>query len=72
MRSELVFNAAAFISNRYMLTLVAAKATRMLHRPYTRLEDTSNVVLKLCGSTNPIFDSVRYLNRVNRMLGKSD
>ena len=54
MRSELVFMAAALISNRYLLTLVASKATRRMHRPDARLEDTSNVVLQLCGRTNPI------------------
>ena len=47
MRSELVFVAATFISNRYLLTLVASKATRGMHRPDARLEDTSNVVLQI-------------------------
>jgi hypothetical protein len=53
MRSELVFGATARESNRYLLTCVASKATRMLHRPDTRLEDTSNAVLRFCGHANP-------------------
>ena len=61
MRSGLVFAAAALISNRYLLTLVASKATRRMHRPDARLEDSSNVVLQLCGRTNPIAGSVHSL-----------
>jgi len=45
MRSELVFGAMKYVSNRYLLTRIAAKATRKLHRPYTRIEDTFNDVL---------------------------
>jgi hypothetical protein len=45
MRSDLVFAAMAQVSNRYMLTKLAAKATRKLHRPNTRIEDTTNDVL---------------------------
>ena len=44
MRSELVFAAMAYISNRLLLTTLAAKATRKLHRPNTRIEDTTNDV----------------------------
>ena len=57
MRSELVFGATAYVSNRYLLTGVASKATRMLHRPNVRLEDTSNSVLRFLGRTNPIAGS---------------
>ena len=45
MRSNLVFGALAQIDNRYQLCRVAAKATRMLHKPRTRLQDTANEVL---------------------------
>ena len=54
MRSDLVFGATAQVSNRYPLTSIASKATRKLHRPNSRLEDTSNDVLRLFGPTNPI------------------
>jgi len=56
MRSDLVFSAAAQVSNRYLLTSIASKATRMLHRPNRRLEDTSNNVLRLFGRANPLAD----------------
>jgi hypothetical protein len=54
MRSDLVFSAAANVSNRYLLTSVASKAARMLHKPNVRLEDTSNDVFRAFGSANPI------------------
>ena len=54
MRSDLVFGATAQVSNRYLLTSIASKATRKLHRPDSRLEDTSNDVLRLFGRSNPI------------------
>jgi hypothetical protein len=46
MRSELVFKALAYESNRYQLVHSVAKGTRKLHRPFTRLEETTNVVLE--------------------------
>jgi hypothetical protein len=45
MRSELVFSAMTHVSNRFLLTMVAAKATRRLHRPNTRIQETVNDVL---------------------------
>ncbi|HEY1500726.1 MAG TPA: DNA-directed RNA polymerase subunit omega [Acidobacteriaceae bacterium] len=45
MRSELIFGALTHISNRYQLCLLASKATRKLHKPNTRLQDTMNDVL---------------------------
>jgi hypothetical protein len=45
MRSDLVFGATAQVPNRYRLCRLATKATRKLHRPYTRLQDTINGVL---------------------------
>jgi hypothetical protein len=44
MRSNLAFDALAQIDNRYQLCRVAAKATRILHKPRTRLQDTTNDV----------------------------
>lgn len=45
MRSDLVFGAVAQVPNRYCLCRLTTKATRKLHRPYTRLQDTINGVL---------------------------
>ena len=42
MRSDLVFGALSHVSNRYQLCQLASKATRMLHKPSTRLQDTTN------------------------------
>lgn len=45
MRSDLVFQAVAQVSNRYRLCKSAFKATRKFHRPNTRLPETINDVL---------------------------
>ena len=45
MRSDLVFAALSHVSNRYQLCQLASKATRKLHKPNTRLQDTTNEVL---------------------------
>jgi hypothetical protein len=54
MRSELVFDAMANVSNRFLLTMLAAKATRKLHRPNTRIQETANDVLVRLSHTRPI------------------
>ena len=54
MRSELVFRAMTYVSNRYLLTRVAAKATRKFHRPNTRIQDTTNEVLGRFRHANPL------------------
>jgi hypothetical protein len=53
MRSDLVFGALSHVSNRYQLCQLASKATRKLHKPSTRLQDTTNEVLVRFRSTNP-------------------
>ena len=53
MRSDLVFGALSHVSNRYQLCQLASKATRKLHKPNTRLQDTTNEVLVRFQSTNP-------------------
>lgn len=70
MRSELVFGAAAHVTNRYLLTSIAAKATRVLHRPNSRLEDTSNDVFRLFGHANPLAhpNPIAYANSGGRVL----
>jgi hypothetical protein len=53
MRSDLVFGALSHVSNRYQLCQLASKATRKLHKPNTRLQDTTNEVLGRFQNTNP-------------------
>jgi hypothetical protein len=63
MRSELVFDAMANVSNRFLLTMLAAKATRKLHRPSTRIQETANEVLVRLGHTKPI-ENVRPIRHM--------
>ena len=53
MRSDLVFAALSQVSNRYQLCQLASKATRKLHKPNTRLQDTANEVFARFHTTNP-------------------
>jgi hypothetical protein len=53
MRSDLIFGALAHLENRYQLCQLASKATRKLHKPNTRLQDTTNDVLTRFHQTNP-------------------
>jgi hypothetical protein len=53
MRSELIFGALTQVSNRYQLCQLASKATRKLHKPNTRLQDTTNEVLYRFRNANP-------------------
>ncbi len=53
MRSDLVFKALSHVENRYQLCQLASKATRKLHKPNTRLQDTTNEVLGRFENTNP-------------------
>ena len=53
MRSDLVFGALSHVSNRYQLCQLASKATRKLHKPTTRLQDTTNEVLVRFHTINP-------------------
>ena len=53
MRSDLVFKALSHVENRYQLCTLASKATRKLHKPNTRLQDTTNEVLGRFQITNP-------------------
>jgi hypothetical protein len=59
MRSELIFGAMTHVSNRFLLTKLAARATRKLHRPNTRIQDTTNDVFRYFSQSNPI-PIVRY------------
>jgi hypothetical protein len=53
MRSELIFGALTHVSNRYQLCQLASKATRKLHKPNTRLQDTMNDVLIRFRTSSP-------------------
>jgi hypothetical protein len=54
MRSDLIFGALSHIRNRYELCQLASKATRKLHRPTIRLQDTANEVLVRFHDSNPM------------------
>jgi hypothetical protein len=54
MRSELIFGAMTYVSNRFLLTGLAAKATRSFHRPNTRIADTANEVFERFTHDNPL------------------
>ena len=53
MRSDLVFGAMTHVPNRYLLCQVASKAARKLHRPGSRMQDTTNDVLTRFSLENP-------------------
>ncbi len=57
MRSDLVFGALSHVSNRYQLCQLASKATRKLHKPNTRVQDTANEVLARFHTTSPGFQA---------------
>jgi hypothetical protein len=57
MRSDLVFGALSHVSNRYQLCQLVSKATRKLHKPSTRLQDTTNEVLSRFHTSNPVASS---------------
>ncbi len=59
MRSDLVFGALSHVSNRYQLCQLASKATRKLHKPNSRLQDTTNEVLVRFHSSNPAAPAAR-------------
>jgi hypothetical protein len=58
MRSDLIFGALTHVTNRYQLCQLASKATRKLHKPNTRLQDTTNEVLDRFKDTIPMDDHV--------------
>jgi hypothetical protein len=59
MRSDLIFGALTHLENRYQLCQLASKATRKLHRPNTRLQDTTNEVLTRFHRDNPAAENLR-------------
>lgn len=68
MRSELIFKALAHEPNRYQLVRLVAKGTRLLHRPNTRVQDTTNEMLErfsesTAGFENPVFEQALVQHR---------
>jgi hypothetical protein len=70
MRADLTFMALAHESNRYLLTQLIAKATRKLHRPNTRLQDTMNDVFERFGGSKPGADH-RVAEAASRSEGRA-
>ena len=66
MRSNLVYGALTHVKNRYQLCLLASKATRKLHKPNTRLQDTMNDVLIHFRAEDPLGKSVRQTETVRK------
>lgn len=66
MRSDLIFGALTHVNNRYQLCQLASKATRKLHKPNTRLQDTTNEVLDRFKDTVPmnVGNEAEYENSV--------
>jgi len=54
MRSDLIFGALTHVNNRYELCQLASKATRKLHKPNTRVQDTTNEVFDRFKDTVPM------------------
>ncbi len=54
MRSDLIFGALTHVKNRYKLCQLASKATRKLHKPNTRVQDTANEVFDRFKDTIPM------------------
>jgi hypothetical protein len=54
MRSDLIFRTKVRVSNRYQLARLVSRATRALHRPGMRIEDTMNDVLERLSRADPI------------------
>jgi hypothetical protein len=52
-RSELVFGAMTQVPNRLLLVKLASRATRILHRPNSRIQETMNDVFERFTHANP-------------------
>jgi hypothetical protein len=68
MRSKLVFTAITQVPNRFLLVKLASKATRALHRPNSRIQETMNDVFVRFSHATPIArvlhtDTVHLLDR---------
>ena len=66
MRSDLIFGDLAHLENRYQLCQLASKATRKLHKPNTRLQDTTNEVLTRFHFNNPAAETPQTAPAMNQ------
>jgi len=66
MRSNLIYGALTHVKNRYQLCQLASKATRKLHKPNTRLQDTMNDVLLNFRTENPLGKPARQTEVVRK------
>jgi hypothetical protein len=66
MRSALVFGATRYVSNRFLLTRLASKAIRKLHKPNTRIADTTNDVFIRFSHSNPLAGA-SYVHNLQRL-----
>jgi hypothetical protein len=64
MRSDLVFGALSHVKNRYQLCQLASRATRKLHKPNTRVQETMNDVLVRFHESNPAAENSSTLAAV--------
>ena len=71
MRSDLIFGALTHVTNRYELCQLASKATRKLHKPNTRLQDTTNDVLDRFKDTIPMDGAETVVEKVQLQDRKS-
>lgn len=71
MRSDLVFGALKYVPNRFLLTKLAAKAIRELHKPATRIAETANDVLERFGRANPMADETQVSRRTAIRIDRS-
>lgn len=62
MRSDLVLGAMRNVPNRFLLTRLAAKATRKFHRPNTRVQETVNEVLVRFNRASPFGETQNTSN----------
>lgn len=67
MRSQLIFGALTHVRNRYELCQLASKASRKLHKPTTRLQDTMNEVLVRFRKASPSGEYNLALEQKNRV-----
>jgi hypothetical protein len=54
MSSDLVFEAMARVSDRFLLAKLVSKTTRKLHKPNTRIQDTTNAVFAHLSRDNSV------------------
>jgi len=62
MRSDLVFEAMTRVSDRFLLAKLVSKTTRKLHKPNTRIQDTTNAVFARLSRDYLVADARRIHN----------